>query len=76
MTRYPTTFTIRDAAAREIPPMFRDWLVKNAECVNESRRSHASLWVTDGSIDAVAGDFETRAAEMAPLPVAGCGRPA
>jgi hypothetical protein len=42
-TRCPTIFTTRAAAAQETPLMSHDWLIKNAEFVNEGRRCHADL---------------------------------
>jgi len=37
-----------------------DWLIKNAELVNEDRRFHAGLRVKDGRIETIAGDLDAR----------------
>ena len=63
-SRYPTTFTTRDAAAKEISRMSHDWLIKNAELVNEGRRFHADLRVKAGRIEAIAGDLNARSGEQ------------
>ena len=63
-SRYPTTFTTRDAAAKEISRMSHDWLIKNAELVNEGRRFHADLRVKAGRIEAIAGDLDARPGEQ------------
>ncbi|MFC5526473.1 dihydroorotase [Rhodanobacter ginsengisoli] len=41
-----------------------DWLIKNAELVNEGRRFHADLRVKDGRIEAIAGDLDGRSGEQ------------
>jgi len=41
-----------------------DWLIKNAELVNEGRRFHADLRVKDGRIEAIAGDLDARPGEQ------------
>jgi dihydroorotase len=41
-----------------------DWLIKNAELVNEGRRFHADLRVKNGRIDAIAGDLDARPGEQ------------
>ena len=45
-----TIFTIRAVAATEIPRMPHDWLIKNAEFVNEGRRCHADLRVKGAQV--------------------------
>lgn len=44
--------------------MSTDWLIKNAELVNEGRRFHADLRVKDGRIEAIAGDLDARPGEQ------------
>jgi hypothetical protein len=63
-SRYPTTFTIRDAAAKAILLMSRDWLIKNVELVNVGRRFLADLRVKNGRVDAIAGDLDARPGEQ------------
>ena len=41
-----------------------DWLIKNAELVNEGRRFHADLRVKDGRIETIAGDLDGRSGEQ------------
>ncbi|MET3654478.1 dihydroorotase [Dyella japonica] len=43
--------------------MSTDWLIKNAELVNEGRRFHADVRVKQGRIDAIAGDLDARPGE-------------
>jgi len=62
-TRYPGTSTIPAAAAKETPPIPTDWLIKNAELVNEGRRFHADLREEDGRIETLAGDLDARTGE-------------
>lgn len=44
--------------------MSTDWLIKNAELVNEGRRFHADLRVRHGRIETIAGDLDTRPGEQ------------
>jgi len=44
--------------------MSTDWLIKNAELVNEGRRFHADVRVKQGRIDAIAGDLDARPGEQ------------
>jgi dihydroorotase len=44
--------------------MSTDWLIKNAELVNEGRRFHADLRVRQGRIEAIAGTLDTRPGEQ------------
>jgi dihydroorotase len=44
--------------------MSTDWLIKNAELVNEGRRFHADLRVRGGRIDAIAGELAARPGEQ------------
>jgi dihydroorotase len=44
--------------------MSTDWLIKNAELVNEGRRFHADLRVRRGRIDAIGGDLDARPGEQ------------
>jgi dihydroorotase len=41
-----------------------DWLIKNAEVVNEGRRFHADLRVKNGRIETIAGDLDGRPGEQ------------
>ncbi|MCW8807358.1 MAG: dihydroorotase [Rhodanobacter sp.] len=43
--------------------MPHDWLIKNAELVNEGRRFHADLRVKDGRIETIAADLDARPGE-------------
>ncbi|WP_049623777.1 dihydroorotase [Frateuria defendens] len=43
--------------------MSADWLIKNAELVNEGRRFHADLRVKAGRIEAIGGDLDARPGE-------------
>ena len=43
--------------------MATDWLIKNAELVNEGKRFHADLRVHAGHIDAIGGDLDARPGE-------------
>ena len=43
--------------------MSTDWLIKNAELVNEGRRFHADLRVRQGRIDVIGGDLDARPGE-------------
>lgn len=43
--------------------MATDWLIKNAELINEGVRFHADLRVHAGRIDAIGGDLDARAGE-------------
>lgn len=43
--------------------MSTDWLIKNAELVNEGRRFHADVRVKQGRIEAIAGDLDARPGE-------------
>ena len=43
--------------------MSTDWLIKNAELVNEGRRFHADLRVKGGRIETIAGDLDARPGE-------------
>ncbi len=45
-------------------PMSTDWLIKNAEIVNEGRRFHADLRVRQGRIDAIAGELDAKPGEQ------------
>ncbi|GLQ94537.1 dihydroorotase [Dyella acidisoli] len=44
--------------------MSTDWLIKNAELVNEGRRFHADLRVKHGRIDNIGGDLAARPGEQ------------
>ncbi|WP_266181243.1 dihydroorotase [Dyella humicola] len=44
--------------------MSTDWLIKNAELVNEGRRFHADLRVEQGRIETIAGDLDARPGEQ------------
>ena len=44
--------------------MSTDWLIKNAELVNEGRRFHADLRVKGGRIETIAGDLDARPGEQ------------
>ena len=55
MTPCQITFTIRDAAATEIPTMPHDSLINKAACVDKDRRFYADLRVIRGNIDAIGG---------------------
>jgi dihydroorotase len=44
--------------------MSTDWLIKNAELVNEGRRFHADLRVRGGRIEAIAGELAARPGEQ------------
>lgn len=44
--------------------MSTDWLIKNAELVNEGRRFHADLRVKQGRIETIAGDLDARPGEQ------------
>lgn len=44
--------------------MTEAWLIKNAELVNEGRRSQADLRIRDGRIDAIGGDLDARPDEQ------------
>ncbi|MGO4699765.1 dihydroorotase [Dyella sp. 2RAB6] len=44
--------------------MSTDWLIKNAELVNEGRRFHADLRVKHGRIETIAGDLDARPGEQ------------
>ncbi|WP_243041534.1 dihydroorotase [Dyella sedimenti] len=44
--------------------MSTEWLIKNAELVNEGRRFHADVRVRQGRIDAIAGDLDARPGEQ------------
>jgi dihydroorotase len=44
--------------------MSTDWLIKNAELVNEGRRFHADLRVKNGRIDKIADSLDTRPGEQ------------
>lgn len=44
--------------------MSTDWLIKNAELVNEGRRFHADLRVKGGRIETIAGDLDVRPSEQ------------
>lgn len=44
--------------------MSTDWLIKNAELVNEGRRFHADLRVRQGRIETIAGDLDARPGEQ------------
>jgi len=44
--------------------MSTDWLIKNAELVNEGRRFHADLRVKNGRIETIAGDLDSRPGEQ------------
>ncbi|MEO8748302.1 MAG: dihydroorotase [Rhodanobacter sp.] len=43
--------------------MATDWLIKNAELVNEGRRFQADLRIHSGRIDAIGGDLDARGGE-------------
>lgn len=43
--------------------MTTDWLIKNAELINEGRRFQADLRIRRGRIDAIGGDLDARAGE-------------
>jgi hypothetical protein len=47
---YQTIFTTPAAAAKEIPLISHDWLIKNAELVNEGRCFHADLRVKGAQV--------------------------
>ena len=42
----------------------RDWLIKNAELVNEGRRFHADLRVSKGRIESIGGTLDSRPGEQ------------
>jgi len=44
--------------------MSTDWLIKNAELVNEGRRFHADLRVRQGRIETIAGTLDARPGEQ------------
>lgn len=44
--------------------MSNDWLIKNAELINEGRRMHADLRVKQGRIDSIAGSLSARPGEQ------------
>ena len=44
--------------------MSTEWLIKNAELVNEGRRFHADVRVKQGRIDAIGGDLDARPGEQ------------
>jgi len=44
--------------------MSNDWLIKNAELINEGRRIHADLRVKQGRIDSIADSLSARAGEQ------------
>ncbi|WP_266169660.1 dihydroorotase [Dyella subtropica] len=44
--------------------MSTEWLIKNAELVNEGRRYHADLRVKQGRIETIAGDLDARPGEQ------------
>ncbi|HET6805834.1 MAG TPA: dihydroorotase [Frateuria sp.] len=44
--------------------MSTDWLIKNAELVNEGRRFHADLRIKGGRIEGIAGDLDARPGEQ------------
>lgn len=44
--------------------MSTDWLIKNAELVNEGRRFHADLRVRQGRIETIAGSLDARPGEQ------------
>lgn len=44
--------------------MSTDWLIKNAELINEGRRFHADLRVKGGRIETIAGDLAARPGEQ------------
>ncbi|HEY9131070.1 MAG TPA: dihydroorotase, partial [Dyella sp.] len=44
--------------------MSADWLIKNAELVNEGRRFHADLRVRQGRIETIAGSLDARPGEQ------------
>ncbi|WP_158753613.1 hypothetical protein [Dyella sp. S184] len=41
-----------------MPPISTDWLIKNAELVNEDRRLHADLRVKDGLLKTTASNLD------------------
>jgi dihydroorotase len=61
--RFPNISTSPLAVTMEIR-MSTDWLIKNAELVNEGRRFHADLRVKNGRIDKIADSLDVRPGEQ------------
>jgi len=43
-----------------MPPISTDWLIKNAELINEGRRFHTDLRLKTGRIETIASDLGGR----------------
>lgn len=52
--------------------MSHNWLIKNAELVNEGRRWHADLRIAGGRIEQIGADLAHRPGERLSTPAACC----